>query len=161
MRYPLNSSRSVSPSSGRLKTLRCSTKLAKKDKIDKIVNNVVLQILQITHLPGRLERPEYECRPPCSTPQKQKVTEHVSCEGYSRVSGRWVRARRGHADVSRLCTVRCSSRVVEDPVRPCRLATTDYVQVSHILRRAHRCGRRPPRCWTVLLRVMLSLYSVV
>lgn len=84
----------MSPSSGRLKTLRCSTKLAKKDKIDKIVNNVVLQILQITHLPGHLERPEYECRPPCSTPQKQKVTEHVSCEGYSRVSGRWLRARR-------------------------------------------------------------------
>lgn len=89
MRYPLNSSISVSPSSGLLKTLRCSTKLAKKDKIDKIVNNVVLQILQITHLPGRLERPEYECRPPCSTPQKQKVTEHVSCEGYSGLSGQW------------------------------------------------------------------------
>lgn len=47
----------------------------------------MLQILQITHLPGHLERPEYECRPPCSTPQKQKVTEHVSCEGYSGVSG--------------------------------------------------------------------------
>lgn len=100
----------MSPSSGRLKTLRCSTKLAKKDKIDKIVNNVVLQILQITHLPGHLERPEYECRPPCSTPQKQKVTEHVSCEGYSRVSGQWVRARRaprGGASVARTCTVRC------------------------------------------------------
>lgn len=64
----------------------------------------MLQILQITHLPGHLERPEYECRPPCSTPQKQKVTEHVSCEGYSRVSGQWVRARRaprGGASVAR------------------------------------------------------------
>lgn len=45
----------------------------------------MLQILQITHLPGHLARPEYECRPPCSTPQKQKVREYVSCEGYSGV----------------------------------------------------------------------------
>lgn len=61
-------------------------KVSEKGKIDKIVNNVVLQILQITHLPGHLERPEYECRPPCSTPQKQKVIEYVSGEGYSGVS---------------------------------------------------------------------------
>lgn len=60
-------------------------KVSEKGKIDKNVNNVVLQILQITHLPGHLARPEYECRPPCSTPQKQKVREYVSCEGYSGV----------------------------------------------------------------------------
>lgn len=91
---PLISSTSVNPSSGLLKSLWCSIKLAEKVKIVKIVNNVVLQSLHITHLPGRLERPEYECRPPCSTPQKQKVTEHVSCEGYSEVSRRWGRRAR-------------------------------------------------------------------
>lgn len=148
MRYPLNSSTSVSPSSGRLKTLRCSTKLAKKDKIDKIVNNVVLQILQITHLPGHLERPEYECRPPCSTPQKQKVTEHVSCEGYSRVSGQWSRRERV------ACTVRCGGVRGRTPSHRASL-------------RMYSAGRWRDdvlpvfNCSTVLFRVMLSLYSVV
>lgn len=116
MRYPLNSSISTSPSSGRLKTLRRLNKISEKSKKDKIVNNVVLQILQITHLPGRLERPEYECRPPCSTPQKQKVTEHVSCEGYSEVSGQWA------------CEGReCDSR--HGCCRSCRVAHTQHVDV--------------------------------
>ena len=162
MRYPLNSSTSVSPSSGRLKTLRCSTKLAKKDKIDKIVNNVVLQILQITHLPGRLERPEYECRPPCSTPQKQKVTEHVSCEGYSRVSGRWVRARRGRVAALVQSDVAVVSR--GSPPAPGARALTMYTMYTYSVPESGAgalCRRAPPRCWTVLLRVMLSLYSVV
>lgn len=61
-------------------------KASEKLKKDKIVNYLVLQ-LQFTHLPGRLERPEYVCRPPCSTPAaEKKVREHVSCEGYSGVS---------------------------------------------------------------------------
>lgn len=141
----------MSPSSGRLKTLRCSTKLAKKDKIDKIVNNVVLQILQITHLPGHLERPEYECRPPCSTPQKQKVTEHVSCEGYSRVSGQWVRARRAagmalRERVATTCTVSCMSRGRTSSSPPSSAPAYIYYKRLHYYFIRRLVTRRRPPC---------------
>lgn len=42
------------------------------------IENVVFQTF-VTHLPGRQERPEYECRPPCSKQPQEKNCYHVIC----------------------------------------------------------------------------------
>ncbi|KPJ18392.1 hypothetical protein RR48_01034 [Papilio machaon] len=31
----------------------------------------------VTHLPGRLERPEFECRPPCSRPAAETKSQSM------------------------------------------------------------------------------------